>query len=49
MMVPTALASPAPLVDVTAAMDEQPQERSLVLRTVPSGPPDDDPFAAVSV
>jgi Fe-S-cluster-containing dehydrogenase component len=49
MMVPTALASPAPLVDVTAAMHERPQERSLVLRTVPSSPPDVDPFAGISV
>jgi Fe-S-cluster-containing dehydrogenase component len=49
MMVPAALASREPLVDVTAAMAEQPHERSLVLRTVPAGPLDNDPFAGVTV
>ena len=49
MMVPAALAARAPMVDVTAAMDEQPQERSLVLRTVPAGPVDHDPFAGIIV
>jgi Fe-S-cluster-containing dehydrogenase component len=36
-MVPRGLASSRPLVDVTAAMDERPRERSVVLRVVPSG------------
>jgi len=49
MMVPAALASREPLVDVTAAMAEQPHERSLVLRTVPARPLDNDPFAGVTV
>jgi len=49
MMVPAALASHEPRVDVTAAMAEQPHERSLVLRTVPGGPVDHDPFAGVTV
>jgi Fe-S-cluster-containing dehydrogenase component len=49
MMVPTALASRAPIVDVTAAMDEQPRERSLMLRTVPPGATDNDPFAGVTI
>ena len=44
MMVPAALASRAPIVDVTAAMDEQPRERAVMLKTVA-----DDPFADVSV
>ncbi len=44
MMVPAALASAAPLVDVTAAMDEQPRERSLMLKTLPA-----DPFAGIGV
>src|SRR6478735_8565128 len=39
-MMPTALASRAPFVDVTAAMSEQPRERSVMLKTVPA-----DPFA----
>jgi hypothetical protein len=47
--VPTALASRAPIVDVTAAMDEQPRERSLMLRTVPPGAADNDPFAGVTI
>ena len=49
MMVPAALASREPLVDVTAAMAEQPHERSLMLRTVPSAATDADPFAGVTV
>jgi len=49
MMVPAALASREPLVDVTAAMAEQPHQRSLVLRTVPARPLDNDPFAGVTV
>ena len=44
MMVPAALASPAPLVDVTAAMNDAPQERSVMLKTLPA-----DPFAEVGV
>jgi len=48
MMVPAALASRPPIVDVTAAMDEQPQERSLLLRTVPPAA-DNDPFGGVTV
>ena len=48
-MVPIALTAPAPLVDVTAAMDEQPHERSIMLRTLPSTPSDGDPFADISV
>ena len=36
MMAPRALASPQAYVDVTAAMEEQPHERSVVLRVVPS-------------
>jgi Fe-S-cluster-containing dehydrogenase component len=34
MMAPKALASQRPWVDVTAAMDERPRERSIVLRVV---------------
>jgi Fe-S-cluster-containing dehydrogenase component len=36
MMAPRALAQLQPLVDVTAAMGEQPRERSVVLRVVPT-------------
>jgi Fe-S-cluster-containing dehydrogenase component len=36
MMVPRAPASRRPYVDVTAAMDERPRERSVALRVVPS-------------
>ena len=59
MMVPRALASTQPWVDVTSAMDEQPRERAVTLRVIatPSGAethpvqPDgrDDPFADVTV
>src|SRR5262249_53959143 len=49
MMVPATLASRTPIVDVTAAMDEQPRERSLVLRTVPTVAADNDPFAGVTI
>jgi Fe-S-cluster-containing dehydrogenase component len=49
MMVPAAVASRAPLVDVTSAMDEQPHQRSLVLRTVPTATVVDDPFAEVTI
>ena len=36
MMVPRASASQQPFVDVTAAMDERPRDRSVVLRVLPS-------------
>jgi Fe-S-cluster-containing dehydrogenase component len=59
MMVPRAPVSPQPYVDVTAAMDERPRERSKVLRVLPSGPgpapereaPDgaEDPFGEVAI
>jgi Fe-S-cluster-containing dehydrogenase component len=58
VMAPRALAARTPLVDVTAAMDEQPRERSVVLRVLPGDPRDstgpggaagDDPFAGVTV
>ena len=56
-MVPRALASREPYVDVTAAMNERPRERSVVLRVVRTTPADapaptasvDDPFADVAV
>ena len=44
MMVPAGIASRAPLVDVTSAMDEHPRERAVLLKTVA-----DDPFADVVV
>jgi Fe-S-cluster-containing dehydrogenase component len=57
MMTPRALAPSPPLVDVTAAMDDQPPPRSVMLRVVPAdagpvppaGPMDPDPFAEVTV
>jgi len=56
MMVPRSVASRQPLVDVTAAMDEAPRERSRMLRVLPGGstpPPGGasatDPFADVAV
>jgi len=49
MMVPVAVAARAPLVDVTSAMDEQPHERSLILRTLPASIVADDPFAEVTI
>jgi Fe-S-cluster-containing dehydrogenase component len=56
MMVPRALATQQPYVDVTAAMDEHPRERSVVLRVVPSIAAEtvhaesaDDPFADIEV
>jgi Fe-S-cluster-containing dehydrogenase component len=49
MMVPAALASREPLVDVTAAIAEQPHERSLILRTVSAAAADTDPFAGVTL
>jgi Fe-S-cluster-containing dehydrogenase component len=48
-MMPAAVASRAPLVDVTAAMHEQPHERSLMLRTVPLPNDSTDPFADIDV
>jgi Fe-S-cluster-containing dehydrogenase component len=44
-MVPDAIAQRAPIVDVTAAMDERPRERSVMLKTISS----DDPFAGIAV
>jgi hypothetical protein len=37
VMMPREVAVRAPLVDVTAAMDEQPRSRSVSLRVVPAG------------
>jgi Fe-S-cluster-containing dehydrogenase component len=52
-MVPRALAAREPIVDVTAAMGEQPPARAVVLRTVPPADvpavPQGDPFADVAV
>jgi Fe-S-cluster-containing dehydrogenase component len=57
MMAPRPVAAATPWVDVTAAMDEAPRERSVVLRLIPhdalpptSGPSGGaDPFADVAV
>ena len=58
MMVPRRLASPAPHVDVVAAMDEQPRSRAVSLKVLPEQrparpadrhEPDSDPFAEVEV
>ena len=57
MMAPRALASRQPWVDVTAALDEQPLERSVMLRVVPAEPDGGrprgdtaaDPFAEVTI
>ena len=58
MMTPREVATPAPYVDVTAAMDERPRNRAITLKVVPAAPaaapreriPDDaDPFAGVEV
>jgi len=57
MMVPRSIASQRPWVDVTAAMDETPRQRSLMLKVLPAGsaPPHPqnegttDPFADVAV
>jgi Fe-S-cluster-containing dehydrogenase component len=56
MMIPRALAARQTLVDVTAAMAEQPRERSVMLRVLPSGDPAPapsdasvDPFSDVAV
>jgi Fe-S-cluster-containing dehydrogenase component len=54
VMVPRALASREPYVDVVAAMDEQPRNRAITLKVV-TGPAtdgmssDSDPFAGVEV
>jgi hypothetical protein len=57
-MVPRATATPAPYVDVTAAMDERPQSRARSLKVVPHpggagavghAIADEDPFSAVEV
>jgi Fe-S-cluster-containing dehydrogenase component len=55
-MAPRALAAREPIVDVTAAMDEQPPVRAVMLRTMPSSVPaaanvhaPEDPFAGVVV
>jgi Fe-S-cluster-containing dehydrogenase component len=45
-MVPRALTARTPLVDVTAAMDDEPRERTVTLRVVPAPA---DPFAEVEV
>jgi Fe-S-cluster-containing dehydrogenase component len=59
VMAPKALAAAQPWIDVTAAMDERPHERAVLLRVVApdadappalgaDGTPADDPFADVS-
>ena len=55
-MVPRKLATVAPHVDVTAAMDEQPRGRAVSLKVLPesagvaaTGDADSDPFAGVEV
>jgi hypothetical protein len=51
-MVPRKLASAAPYVDVTAAMDEQPRNRAVSLKVVTApdaAPVESDPFAEVEV
>ena len=52
VMVPRKLASAAPYVDVTAAMDEQPRNRAVSLKVVTApdaAPVESDPFAEVEV
>jgi Fe-S-cluster-containing dehydrogenase component len=57
MLTPRALASRQPWVDVSAAMDERPRERSVLLRMAAAAPPldgtapaaDEDPFADVAI
>jgi len=55
MMVPRTLTSAAPLVDVTAAMEEQPKMRAVSLKVLPADAgagvtaADSDPFAGVEV
>jgi Fe-S-cluster-containing dehydrogenase component len=46
MMVPKRVAVAAPLVDVTAALDETARSRSVSLKVIPA---DADPFAGVQV
>ena len=55
-MVPRGLIERQPWVDVTAAIDERPQERAVMLRVVPAGVAvtapsgdDTDPFAGIAV
>ena len=55
-MVPRRLATVAPHVDVTAAMEEQPRSRAVSLKVVSASaaapgtaPVEDDPFAGVEV
>ena len=53
-MVPRKLATVAPHVDVTAAMDERPRSRAVSLKVVsapaaPAGAVESDPFAEVEV
>jgi len=56
VMVPRKLATVAPHVDVTAAMDDRPRSRAVSLKVVstPAGGPatadaDSDPFAGIEV
>jgi Fe-S-cluster-containing dehydrogenase component len=58
MMTPREIATQAPHVDVTAAMDERPRSRAITLKVVPAAPApspkerpadDADPFAGVEV
>jgi Fe-S-cluster-containing dehydrogenase component len=56
VMAPKRLGVPAPLLDVTAAMDDEPRSRSVSLRVVaapgggrPAEPQPEDPFAEVEV
>src|SRR5436190_21192337 len=49
MMVPRALATRAPRVDVLAAMEEQPRNRAVSLKVVNGPPTESDPFAEVEV
>jgi hypothetical protein len=44
-MVPRALATPPPWVDVTAAMADEPPARAVMLRMAPGAPPAGDPPA----
>jgi hypothetical protein len=49
MMVPRALAAPAPRVDVLAAMEEQPRNRAVSLKVVSASPDESDPFGGIEV
>jgi Fe-S-cluster-containing dehydrogenase component len=56
MMAPRSVAQTQPWTDVTAAMDEAPPARAVMLRVVPAEPPAtvapdvaDDPFAGIAV